>query len=64
MGKIRVKTIGVEEDEKDQKKKAKEKAEAKRIEAAKKAGQEAKAAEQTLDEATELKNQNLILQNT
>jgi large subunit ribosomal protein L1 len=53
MGKIRVKTIGVEEDEKDQKKKAKEKAEAKRIEAAKKAGQEAKAAEQTLDEATE-----------
>jgi large subunit ribosomal protein L1 len=64
MGKIRVKTIGIEGDEKDQKKKAKDKAEAKRIEAAKKAGQaasakgsgepkEAKAAEQTLDEVTE-----------
>lgn len=36
MGKIRVKTIGIEDDEKDQKKKAKQKAEAKRIEAAKK----------------------------
>lgn len=43
MGKIRVKTIGIEEDEKDQKKKAKLKAEAKRIEAAKKLGQETKA---------------------
>jgi large subunit ribosomal protein L1 len=42
MGKIRVKTIGIEEDEKDQKKKAKERAEAKRIEAAKKLGQETK----------------------
>jgi large subunit ribosomal protein L1 len=52
MGKIRVKTIGIEEDEKDQKKKAKERAEAKRIEAAKKAGQEAKAAEEALDDAT------------
>ncbi len=38
MGKIRVKTIGIEGDEKDEKKKAKQKAEAKRIEAAKKIG--------------------------
>ncbi len=45
MGKIRVKTIGIEEDEKDQKKKAKAKAEAKRIEAAKKQGAETKAQE-------------------
>jgi large subunit ribosomal protein L1 len=43
MGKVRVKTIGIEEDEKEQKKKAKERAEAKRIEAAKKLGQETKA---------------------
>lgn len=43
MGKIRVKTIGIEEDEKTEKKKAKERAEAKRIEAAKKLGQETKA---------------------
>lgn len=42
MGKIRVKTIGIEEDEKEQKKKAKERAEAKRVEAAKKLGQAAK----------------------
>ncbi len=43
VGKIRVKTIGIEEDEKDQKKKAKQKAEAKRIEAAKKQGEAEKA---------------------
>jgi len=47
MGKIRVKTIGIEEDEKDQKKKAKQKAEAKRIETAKKQGAEKKAQEES-----------------
>ncbi len=47
MGKIRVKTIGIEEDEKDQKKKAKLKAETKRIEAAKKQGAEKKAQEES-----------------
>ena len=51
MGKVRVKTIGIEEDEKDQKKKAKAKAEAKRIEAAKKEGADAKAQESKSEEA-------------
>ncbi|HSW47831.1 MAG TPA: hypothetical protein VLG67_02010 [Candidatus Saccharimonadales bacterium] len=52
MGKIRVKTIGIEEDEKDQKQKAKQKAEAKRIEAAKKLGAETKAKEETEEKSS------------
>ncbi len=56
MGKIRVKTIGIEEDEKDQKKKAKAKAEAKRIEAAKKLGADTKAQESKSEEAQKLAN--------
>lgn len=52
MGKIRVKTIGIEEDEKDQKKKAKEKAEAKRIEAAKKLGESKKVQDRENKEET------------
>lgn len=52
MGKIRVKTIGIEEDEKEQKKKAKERAEAKRIEAAKAEGA---AKKEEKEEAKELK---------
>lgn len=40
MGKIRIKTIGVEDEEKKQKQQAKARAEAKRIEAAKKAAEE------------------------
>lgn len=43
MGKVRIKTIGDEADEKEQKKKAAARAEKKRIEAAKKLGQETKA---------------------
>lgn len=51
MGKVRVKTIGSEEEEKEQKKKDKARAEAKRIEAAKKQGEAEKAAQkETVDE--------------
>ncbi|HUQ85817.1 MAG TPA: hypothetical protein VM077_05830 [Candidatus Limnocylindrales bacterium] len=49
MGKIRVKTIGIEEDEKKEKKEAKARAEAKRIEAAKKQGAAEKEAKETND---------------
>lgn len=63
MGKIRVKTIGIEDDEKTEKKKAKERAEAKRIEAAKKLGQETKAEAEKRQAVGEQKPQNNAEQN-
>ncbi len=55
MGKVRVKTIGSEEDEKEQKKKDKARAEAKRIEAAKKQGALEKEAQKVAEETKETK---------
>ncbi len=56
VGKVRVKTIGSEEDEKEQKKKDKARAEAKRIEAAKKQGEAEKAAQkESIDKEAEEK---------